>query len=88
VDGLSEKTGLKKKDSELFLNALVEMITENLKEGNSVRFADLGTFKATERKARNGRNPKTGESMLIPAKRSIGFTPAKSLKDSLNDSKK
>jgi DNA-binding protein HU-beta len=87
VKGLVQNTGLNKKDVDLLLLELAKFIIENLKQGNSVRLPDLGTLKPTERKARNGRNPQTGETMLIPAKRSVGFTAAKSLKDALNNGK-
>jgi DNA-binding protein HU-beta len=87
VKGLVQNTGLNKKNVELLLDELAKFIIENLKQGNSVRLPDLGTLKPIERKARNGRNPQTGETMLIPAKRSVGFTAAKSLKDALNNGK-
>jgi nucleoid DNA-binding protein len=87
IKALAEKTGLSKNKTEVLFNEWVQFISQNLQQGNSVRLPDLGTLKPTERKARNGRNPKTGENMLIPAKKSIAFTVAKSLKDILNNGK-
>lgn len=55
--------------------------------GNKVNFVGFGTFKITERKARKGRNPKTGESLDIAASRSPSFSAGKALKDLMNPKK-
>jgi len=59
-------------------------ITTALKNGEEVRLSNFGIFKATQRKARAGVNPGTGEKIKIPAKRVPVFTPSKGLKESIN----
>jgi DNA-binding protein HU-beta len=54
-----------------------------LKQGDAVSVAGFGSFKVVERKARTGRNPRTGEELAIPASKAVKFTPAKALKESL-----
>ena len=58
--------------------------TQNLADGKKVNFAGFGTFEPRARKAREGRNPKTGEKMQIKASTAAGFSAAKALKEKLN----
>jgi DNA-binding protein HU-beta len=67
VSSIAEKTELSKKDSEKALNSLLEVISEALARKEKVKIAGLGTFEVTERTARLGKNPKTGEDIQIPA---------------------
>jgi nucleoid DNA-binding protein len=83
VEVLSEKTGMQKKDAEKILETLVVTIQEALKSGLKVNFAGLGTFIVVEKKARIARNPKTGESVQVQAKRAPKFKPGKQLKELL-----
>ena len=66
------------------VSVLFDKITEALKNGERVNISGFGTFAVTERKARTGRNPKTGESIEIPASRAAHFKAGKTLKELLN----
>ena len=66
------------------LEAVAKAITESLHAGEEVRFSGLGIFDVSERAARQGRNPQTGESIQIAASKAARFRSAKGLKDSLN----
>jgi len=66
------------------LDAAVEAVQQSLKTGESVSLVGFGTFSVTERAARNGRNPRTGELLKIAASKTPKFTPGKALKDALN----
>lgn len=81
VDLVSEKTGLSKKDSEKALKAVLEGITDGLVRGNKVQLVGFGTFEVRQRKAREGRNPATGEKIKIKALKVPAFKPGKALKD-------
>ena len=80
---ISEKSGLTKKDTEKALKGFVETIKEELQAGGRVQMVGFGTFEVAERSAREGRNPRTGETMQIPASRSPRFKAGKALKDAL-----
>ncbi|MBC8519549.1 MAG: HU family DNA-binding protein [Gammaproteobacteria bacterium] len=81
---LSAKTGVSKSGSKDVLDALVEIIGDSLQSGNNVQIAGFGTFKVTDRAARMGRNPKTGEALQIKASRSPSFKAGKGLKEKVN----
>ncbi|MBQ7743879.1 MAG: HU family DNA-binding protein [Lachnospiraceae bacterium] len=78
---LAEMTGLSKKDSEASINAFVEIIQNSLKAGEKVAIAGFGTFDVSNRKARTGRNPQTGEEIKIAASKNPKFKAGKSFKD-------
>ncbi len=65
------------------LSSLTQGITESLRRGEKVNFSGFGSFEVKERKARKGRNPKTGEEVAIPPKRRVKFNPSKRLKNIL-----
>lgn len=69
-----------KKTAEAALESLLEAITQGLKKSGKVTLTGFGTFKVAKRKARNGRNPRTGEAIKIKAHKVAQFTPGKSLK--------
>ena len=73
MSALAEKTGLTKADVEKVYNATFELIKEELSKGNEMSVAGFGKFKITERAAREGRNPQTGETIKIAASKSEGF---------------
>jgi DNA-binding protein HU-beta len=81
VDHLSKKTKTTKKFSEQFLNELVTLAHKEAK--NSFTIPGLGKLVVVARKERMGRNPATGETMLIPAKKVLKFRIAKAAKDSI-----
>jgi len=73
-----------KKQAAAVLDSLISHITRTLKKGEPVTLTGFGTFKVSKRKARNGRNPKTGESIKIAAKKVARFNPGKSLNAAIN----
>lgn len=83
VAKLAGKTGLSKKDAEASVNSFVEIVTAALKGGESVQLVGFGSFVAKERKAREARNPRTGEKVKIPKTVVPAFKPGKALKDAL-----
>jgi DNA-binding protein HU-beta len=84
VKHLAESADVTKAQAESVLNELVATVKDTVAAGNEITITDLGKFSATERAARTGRNPKTGEDIEIPAKRAPKFSPAKSFKDLVN----
>jgi nucleoid DNA-binding protein len=73
VEVLAKKTGLSKNAAAEALNAVLEAISSSLKKGEDVVLTGFGTFKVASRKARTGRNPKTGETIKIPARKVVRF---------------
>ena len=83
VAAIAEKSELSKKDAEKALKAFTDVVAEELKKGEQIQLVGFGTFKVSERAAREGRNPQTGETMQIKASKSPKFTAGKALKDAL-----
>jgi DNA-binding protein HU-beta len=69
--------------AEAAYEGLFKILSDTLKHGDSVAISGFGSFKVVERKARKGRNPRTGEEIRIPARKAVKFTPGKTLKESL-----
>lgn len=84
IDSVAEKTGLTKKDSERAINAVFESIEDALSTGDKVSLVGFGTFEVRERGQREGRNPRTGDPITIPARAVPTFKPGKTLRDSVN----
>lgn len=84
VAAIADEAGLSKKDAEKALKAFTDVVTEELKKGEKVQLVGFGTFEVSERAAREGRNPKTGETMPIAASKSPKFKAGKALKDMVN----
>ena len=84
VAAVAEKTGASKKDSEKLVSAVFETITDALVAGDKVALVGFGAFEVKERPARTGRNPRTKETIEIPASRSASFKAGKALKDAVN----
>ena len=84
IAAVAEKAEISKKDSAKALKAFIDVVTEQLKAGDKVQVVGIGTFEVSERAAREGRNPQTGETMQIKASKSPKFTAGKALKDALN----
>lgn len=82
---VAEKAELSKKDAERAISAFTDAVSEELVKGGKVQIVGFGTFEVSERAAREGRNPKTGEAMPIAASRNPKFKAGKSLKDMLNE---
>lgn len=83
ASALAEKTGLTIKDSIESLNVIIDTITEALKAGNTVELYGFGKFEVKERSARTGLNPKTKETVKIPATKVASFKASKALKDAV-----
>ena len=84
IAAVAEKAEISKKDSEKALKAFVDVVAEQLKAGDKVQLVGFGTFEVSERAAREGRNPHTGEPMPIAASKAPKFKAGKALKDALN----
>ena len=81
---LAEKHDMSKKMmNEILSDDLISLLVKNLKKGNRVRIAGLGILQVKKRAARTGRNPATGETIQIPAKKKIAFRAAKELKEAV-----
>jgi DNA-binding protein HU-beta len=83
VDKVHGVLGSTKADAERAVETVIDSITSGLKGGEEVSIAGLGIFATKARPARQGRNPRTGETIQIPATRTPKFRPAKALKDSV-----
>ena len=84
VASMAEQTNLSKKDAEAALKAFIDVVSEELKKGEKVQLVGFGTFEVSERAAREGRNPQTGETMEIKASKTPKFKAGKALKDMMN----
>ena len=84
VAAMAERTGLSKKDSEAALKAFTDVVAEELKKDEKIQLVGFGTFEVSERGAREGRNPQTGETMTIAACKAPKFKAGKALKDAIN----
>ena len=84
IGKIATNIGISKTDATKSVNAVFSTITSTLKSGNEVRLVGFGTFLVTNRAATTGRNPRTGESIQIPAKKVPKFRAGKALKQSVN----
>jgi DNA-binding protein HU-beta len=87
VDALASATGMTKADAGKSVDALFDtdkgIIAKSLRKGNRVQITGFGTFETKKRKARTGRNPRTGETIKIAATKTPGFRAGKGLKDAV-----
>ena len=83
VSAIAEKSDLSKRDAEAALNAFTDIVADELKKGEKIQLVGFGTFEVSERAERTGRNPQTGEEMVIPASKMPKFMVGKLLKDSI-----
>ena len=84
VEAMASKSEMTKVDVEKALKAFIDTVTDELKNGGKVQLVGFGTFEVAERAERQGRNPKTGETITIPASKSPKFKAGRSLKDIVN----
>ncbi len=84
VEMIAEKAGLTKADAARALDATMESISEALKKGEKVSLVGFGTFATSERPAREGRNPRTGETVKIAARTAVTFKAGSKLKEAVN----
>ena len=83
IAAVASKAGLTKKDAERVVNATLETITESLVKGDKVNVSGFGIFEVKAREARVGRNPRTKETIQIPATKLPAFKASKTLKDAV-----
>lgn len=84
IDAVADNADLSKADATKAVDAVVESISNALKQGDKVSLVGFGTFSVRQRAARTGRNPKTGETIKIKAGNTPGFKAGKALKDAVN----
>ena len=84
IAAVAEASEVSKKDAEKVIQAFTEVVADELKKGEKIQLVGFGTFEVAEREEREGRNPKTGEKMMIAASRSPKFKAGKALKDMVN----
>jgi len=83
IEAIAERADVSKSQAQKYLDAFEEVVTDALKGGDEVQITGFGKFYVREQKARDGRNPQTGEKMRIPAQRVPTFSAGNSLKDSV-----
>lgn len=84
ISGMSEKTNMSKKDMGAALEAFMDVVKEELKNKGKVQLVGFGTFEISHREAREGRNPQTGETIMLKESYSPKFKAGKALKDYVN----
>ena len=84
ISAIAEKAELSKKDAEKAVKDFADGVEEELKKGEKIQLVGFGTFEVSERAAREGRNPQTGETMKIEACKAPKFKAGKALKDAVN----
>ena len=82
---VADKVNLTRKDAEWAIDAFLESICEGLASGDKIVISGFGTFEVRNRAARSGRNPRTGEEIVIPGQKSPAFKAGKLLKDAVKD---
>ena len=84
IAAMAEQAQISKKDAEAALKAFTDVVASELKANGKVQLVGFGTFEVSERAAREGRNPQTGETMTIAASKAPKFKAGKALKDMIN----
>lgn len=84
IDAIATSTGVSKTDAEKVFNATFDLFKDELSKGEKVSVAGFGVFKISERAARDGRNPQTGETIKIAASKSVSFKAGTALKEEVN----
>ena len=88
IDSLATEFELSKRQVGEMIDMILEQITDALKDGDKVQLIPFGSFVVRDRKKREGRNPKTGETLIIPARKVPAFTAGKGLRDAVGGPKK
>ncbi len=84
IAAVAEKADISRKDAEKAVKALIDTVTGEMVKGGKVQLVGFGTFEVSERAAREGRNPRSGEAVTIAASKSPKFKAGKALKDAVN----
>jgi integration host factor subunit beta len=87
IEEVAKVTEITRKDSEVVVETIFESIVKALRSGDKIEVRGFGSFRTRQRKPRQGRNPKTGEKVDVPAKKIPFFKPSKELKDVVNHGK-
>ena len=87
LDVLSRNSRFTKQDSEILMDALIDTIQKTVAKGEEVKLVGFGTFSVSKRRARQARNPQTGQSIQIPASKVPKFRPGKDFRDRLDKKK-
>lgn len=88
IDSVANSVGVSKADAERTIGAFFETVVAEAKKGDKVAWPGFGTFSVTQRAARTGRNPQTGETLKIAASTALRFSPSATLKSALNPNRK
>jgi DNA-binding protein HU-beta len=83
IEAIAKRADVSKSQAQKYFDAFEEVVTDALKRGNEVQITGFGKFYVREQKARDGRNPQTGEKMRIPAGKVPAFSAGNSLKESV-----
>jgi integration host factor subunit alpha len=84
IDSVYEKVGFSKKEAADLVELVFESMKEELCKGMSIKISGFGKFRVRSKKARMGRNPQTGDAMVISARKVLTFTPSRILRDGIN----
>lgn len=84
IDAVYEKVGFSKKEAADLVELVFETIKEELCKGGQIKISGFGKFRVRSKKSRMGRNPQTGEAMVISARNVLTFTPSRILRDGIN----
>ena len=84
IEVVANKSGVSKADTEKVFNSIVDLFKDELAKGEKVSVAGFGVFKVSERSARTGRNPQTGETIKIAASKGVSFKAGTALKEVVN----
>src|SRR5271169_3222748 len=84
IDEVSRLAELTRKDSEIIVESIFDSVVRSLRAGDKIEIRGFGSFRTRQRRARVGRNPKTGERVEVPPKKIPFFKPSKELKDLVN----
>lgn len=88
INAIAEQAGISKKEASAAFDAFVAHIADTCQRGERCAVPGLGSFSVSQRKAREGRNPRTNEKITIPASKNVRFKAGKDLRDSLNAPKR
>src|SRR5919205_1416751 len=88
INAIAEQAGISKKEAMAAFDAFVGYISDSCQRGDRCAIPGLGSFSVSQRKAREGRNPRTKEKITIPASKNVRFKAGKDLKDAVNVSKR
>jgi len=83
VSKLAEAGGVSRKQADEILGGLIDNVVKSVKKGEPVKIPGLGIFRLRKMKPRMGRNPRTGEAIKIPARKKVGFSVAKTFKETV-----